>query len=133
MDKNVSKKLTVAELLVRKEQIKNKKAKTITLYVASLDGEIEVQEPSREVATEALTMAADDTKSDFADIHVLYNCVTVPNLKDEQLQKEFGCVEPTDIVSMLFLPGEIASISGHALQMAGYGSGVKKVDAEIKN
>ena len=68
-----------------------------------------------------------------ADAYNVYHCVGEPNLKDKELQKEFGCVEPTDIADMLFKPGEVASISGHCLQLAGYGNGLQKVSSDIKN
>lgn len=129
----MGKKLTIQELMAQKETLKKKKHRTETLYIESLDAEIVIQEPSRALALEAIEMASDDTRSDKADAHVVYNCVIEPNLKDASLQKEFGCVEPTDIVDMIFRPGEIAAISGHALQLSGYGKGVTKVDKELKN
>lgn len=129
----MKKQLTVADLLARKEQLKKKEPRNIALFIESLDGEIIVQEPKREIALEALEMAQDDTRSAMADIHVVYHSVIEPNLKDPKLQQEFGCAEPTDIVTLIFRPGEISAISGHALQLAGYGNGVRAVDAEIKN
>jgi len=127
----VSKKLTIKDLLDRKEQLKGRKKRRVTLYVESLDGEIEIEEPSHALALEALEMA--QSESDRADKHVVYHCVVEPNLKDPELQKAFGCAEPTDIVDMIFRPGEIAAISGHALQLAGYGQGVRKIDEVVKN
>lgn len=126
-------KLTISDLLAKKEQLKKKKSRTETLYVESLDAEIVIQEPSRGLALEALEMAQDPTRSDLADIHMVYHCVIEPNLKDSELQKGFGCTEPTDIVSMIFRPGEIGAISGHAMQLAGFGEGVRKIDKELKN
>lgn len=129
------KRLTIKDLLAQKEQLKmgSKKRRNQTLYVESLDAEVVIQEPSRDVALEILEMAKDDEKREMADVHLVYHCVTEPNLKDEELQKQFGCVEPTDIVHDLFRIGEIAAISGHALELAGFGKGISKVDKEIKN
>jgi hypothetical protein len=73
-----------------------------------------------------------DGDSSRSDTHMTYNCVVEPNLKDEQLQKGFGCAEPTEIVDLLFKAGEITAISGHCLDMAGFGTGVKALDGEIK-
>ncbi|ASJ54861.1 hypothetical protein BP422_15575 [Brevibacillus formosus] len=129
----MSKKITIADLIAQKEQIKKRKAKTITLYVESLAGEITVQEPSKAIATEALIMVHDEAQSEMADHHLVYHCVSEPNLKDASLQQAYGCVEPIDIVSIIFRPGEIASIGGLALQLAGYQVGVRKVDTELKN
>lgn len=127
------KKLSITDLLAQKEQLKKKEIRKQDLYIQSLDAEITIQEPSLALATEALAMAQDDARSEMADVHVVYNCVIEPNLKDPELQKQFGCVEPIDIVGMIFRPGEIAAISGHALQLAGYGQGVTKVAKEVKN
>ncbi len=129
----MSKPLTITELIAQKEKLRNRKKRTQTLLIESLDSNIVIQEPDREIALEALGMSQDDSKSNMADVHVVYHSVIEPNLKDTKLQQEFGCVEPTDIVSMIFLPGEIDAISGHALQLAGYGKGVRQVDNELKN
>lgn len=129
----MSKKLTVAELIERKEQLKQRKKRQIILHIDSIDAEITVQEASHAVATESIEMATDPNRSDGADVHVVYHCVFEPNLKDPELQRSFGCAEPTDIVNLIFLPGEVAAISGHALQLAGYGQGVRKVDDTLKN
>jgi hypothetical protein len=129
----MAKKMTIADLIAQKEQLKKGKSRTQTLYIESLDAEITIEEPSRAIVLEALEMGQDDTRSDMADVYVVYHCVIEPNLKDARLQKEFGCAEPTDIVGMIFRAGEIGAISGHALQLAGYGQGVKKVDDDIKN
>ncbi len=129
----MSKKLTIKDLLAQKEQLKKKKElRTQELYIESLDADITIQEPSRALALEALEMAQEG-KSDEADVYIVYHCVIEPDLKDKELQKEFGCVEPTDIVTMIFRPGEISAISGFALQLAGYGQGVRKVDRDLKN
>ncbi|MBU7320275.1 phage tail assembly chaperone [Paenibacillus oleatilyticus] len=128
----MGKQLTIQQLLEQKEALKNKSKRRQKLYVESLDAEIVIQEPSRDLALEAIEMAQGE-KSDMADIHITYHCVVEPNLKDTTLQMEFGCVEPTDIVGYIFRPGEISAVSGHALQLAGYASGVKKVDEELKN
>ncbi|NBI30899.1 phage tail assembly chaperone [Chengkuizengella marina] len=129
----MSKKLTIADLLSQKEQLKKRKKRTMTLYIESVDAEIIIEEPSRAFAMEALEMAQDDKRSDQADTHVVYHCVVEPNLKDKELQKQFGCVEPTDIVDIIFRPGEVSTISRQVLELAGYGQGVQKVDREIKN
>ncbi|UED78052.1 hypothetical protein [Brevibacillus sp. DP1.3A] len=129
----MSKKITIADLIAQKERIKKRKAKTMTLYVESLDGEIIVQEPEKSISVEALTMVQDDTRSEMADTFLAYHCVIEPNLKDVSLQQAYGCAEPTDIVNMIFRQGEISAIGGHALQLAGYATGVRKVETELKN
>lgn len=127
----MSKKLTIATLLQNKEKLKNRKPKVQSLYIESLDAEIIIQEPEGAIALESLEMAQND--AEMADIYMVYNSVIEPNLKDSQLHSEFECKEPTDIVKMIFRAGEITAISGHVLNLAGYGSGVKTVDEELKN
>jgi hypothetical protein len=129
----LSNNLTIKDLIERKEQIKNKKQKTEKLYIESLGGNIRVKEPSGVLCNEVFMMAQDPDRGDRSDAHMVYNCVIEPNLKDQELQKEFGCVEPTDIVDMLFKPGEAAAISTHCVQMAGYSDGLKKVEDDLKN
>lgn len=126
-------KITIAQLLEQKDKLKKKEPKKQTLYVASLEGEITIIEPDRSIAMEALQMAQDSEREEMADLYLAYHCVIEPNLKDPSLQKEFGCAEPMDIVEMIFRPGEIASIGGHAMRLAGYQTGVRAVDKEIKN
>lgn len=128
----MSKSISIKDLLAKKEQLKKKKQSTEMLFIESLDGYITIKEPTRDFCLESLEMAQ-SVDSDKADIHIVYNSVTEPNLKDKDIQKEFGCVAPTDIVEMLFKPGEISAISGHCLQLAGYGNGMKKLDKTIKN
>ncbi|SFB62581.1 Phage XkdN-like tail assembly chaperone protein, TAC [Cohnella sp. OV330] len=125
--------LTIEQLLERKETLKQRKKRSIRLRVDSLNASIVIEEPSRALALEAMEMASDDMKSDLADPHIIYQCVVEPNLKDAELQKAFGCKEPIDIVGMIFLPGEIGAIAGHALQLAGYGSGVSKIEDKIND
>nr|WP_285842874.1 hypothetical protein [Metabacillus litoralis] len=77
-------------------------------------------------------MVNDDAQAAKADPFMVYNIVVEPNLKDPNLQKEFGCVEPDDIVEKLFESGEISNIAQIGMELAGYKSGVKKVN-DLKN
>jgi len=104
----MSKNITIKDLLAKKEQFKNKKQSTETLFIESLNANIIIKEPTREFCYEALEMAQESP--DKADLHNVYHCVVEPNLKDPELQKEFGCVEPTDIVDMIFKAGEVHNI-----------------------
>lgn len=125
--------ITVKDLLAKKEKLKNKGLEKTTLYIESLDANIIIKEPTRSFCVEAIEMAQDSVKGDKADAHVVYHCVVEPNLKDPELQKAYGCVEPTDIVDIIFKPFEVSTISGYALQLAGYGNGTKKLDTDLKN
>lgn len=120
--KTEMKKVTLKDLIAKKEQIKNKKNETKQLFVSSLDGTITVQKPSRELCLEAL-----DMDSQRGDTYLVYHCVIEPNLKDKELQDSFGCVEPIEIVEHIFEAGEVSSIAKELVKFAGYVDSVKEV------
>ena len=127
----MAKKLTIKELIAQKEQLKNKKSRTIDLYVESLDSEITVSSPSSALILEAQDVGEQDATR--ADAYIIFNCMKEPNLKDSELQTAYSCLEPLDIVEKLFLPGEVAAIASEIMKLAGFGSNVSKVGKEIKN
>ncbi|MFH5181154.1 hypothetical protein ACHHV8_00050 [Paenibacillus sp. TAB 01] len=88
----MAKKLTITDLIAQKERLKQKKKRTQTLYVESLDAEVVIQEPASSIADEAIEMTQDPQKSDMADVHMVYHTMIEPNLKDAELQKAYGCV-----------------------------------------
>ena len=122
MNKNT--KLTLAELLRRKEQMLESKEtkKTLDLYVKSIDAVITVEEPSG-----ALCRDANDMESGEGDKYMCYECIVEPNLKDAEVQKQFGCTNPMDIVDVIFAPGEIPQIAIECMKLAGYMGGVEAV------
>jgi hypothetical protein len=123
--------LTIADILKRKDALKNKNNKTARLYVDSLESEIVIKAPDRQLAFELISKA--QSGDNTADVCAVYECVIEPNLKSKELQEGFGVFSPTDIVDVIFDAGEIASISDHILKLAGFGKGVQKVDDELKN
>lgn len=127
MDKRT--KITLEELLRRKEQMLNAKKtkKTAELYVESLDGVIEITQPSDEVTADATAMGGTE-----GDTYAVYNCVTEPLLKSKELQEQFGCNEPTDIVKIMFEPGEVSMIAAECIKLAGYANKVERIN-KIKN
>ena len=125
------KKLTITDLLKNKEQYKVKSDIKEEVFIERLDSTITIKKPERSLCMEAVQLTKDDNGT-TADIFLVYNVVVEPNLKDKNLLKEFGCVEPTDIVEKIFEAGEIMQISQVALELSGYNSGVKRVK-DIKN
>ena len=124
---NTNTKITLQELIRRKEQMLESKRqpKTATLYIKSLDGTITIESP-------AAALARDAQEMDNGDAYMVYSCVTEPCLKSKELQNEFGCVDPMEIVDKVFDTGEIPQIAVECLKLAGYVDGVKVVN-EIKN
>jgi len=129
---NEIKKLTVSDLISKKEKLLSKDDVTEELYIPSLDSSITIRKPSRALCLDTIEKAQDNRTKDMADIYMVYNCVVEPNLKDKKLHKEFSCTEPTDIVEKIFEVGEIGAISGKCLEMAGYSDQVKAVK-DLKN
>lgn len=129
MSKEKYTKVTLASLVAKAEQrlADKKKSKTAEIYVKSLDGVITVREPSAELMSDVVKM------EDTGNAYLLYQCCVEPNLKDSELQEAYACTVPTDIVDILFLPGEVASLSLEIAKLAGYGDGnVTPVDT-VKN
>lgn len=129
MSKEKYTKVTLASLVAKAEQrlADKKKSKTAEIYVKSLDGVITVREPSAELMSDVVKM------EDTWNAYLLYQCCVEPNLKDSELQEAYACTVPTDIVDILFLPGEVASLSLEIAKLAGYGDGnVTPVDT-VKN
>lgn len=122
MNKNT--KLTLTELLRRKEQMleSKKTKKTIDLYVKSIDATITIKEPDG-----ALCRDANDMDAGVGDKYLCYECITEPNLKSKEVQDAFGCTEPMDVVDIIFEPGEIPQIAIECMKLAGYMGGVEQV------
>lgn len=124
---NVNKTLTIKDIIKRKDQIKAKRNARKSLYVESLDGEIVVVAPDRDLCIDAM-----DMEGSSGDNYIVYNCVVEPNLTDKELHEAYGVAEPTDIVECIFNMGEITSIATELMKMAGVYSTVKVVE-DIKN
>lgn len=128
----MTKKMTLLDLIKDKEKYQVKSDTTADLFVDRLGASITIKKADRALCLETIGMTHDPEQADMADIHIVYNTITEPNLKDPELHKAYGCVEPYDIIGKIFEPGEIASIAGECMELAGYGTGVKRVE-DLKN
>lgn len=119
-----STKLTLAELLKRKEQMleSKKTKKEADLYVKSIDATITISEPDG-----ALCRDANDMEAGEGDKYMCYECIVEPDLKSKEAQEAFGCTVPMDIVELVFAPGEIPQIAIECMKLAGYMGGVETV------
>lgn len=72
----------------------------------------------------------DDSKVYDANELVAMEGIIVPDLKNEELQKHFGCYTPKELLEKLFNGGEITKIADMVTDLSGYG---KESDKEIKN
>jgi len=125
-----TKRLSVADLMKEKEKYQVKDDVTESVIVERLNAEVVIRKPEKSLCVDTMKMARDENNDTDADEYMVYNTVVEPNLKDKDLQKEFGCKLPTDIVAKIFEPGEIAQLSEVAFELAGYKKGGVKA---IKN
>lgn len=120
-------KITLEDLIKRKEQIEANKKKRTALYIESLNGIITIEKPSLDVLAKAQGMEPIE-----GDKYLVYSCIVDPNLKDKQLQSMYGCIEPYDIVEKVFDELEIPKIAKACMDFAGFKNRVEIVDT-VKN
>ena len=130
MSKKEIKRLSVTDLMKEKEKYQVKDDVTEAVLVERLGAEVVLRKPEKSLCVDTMKMGRDENNDTDADEYMVYNTMVEPNLKDQDLQKEFGCTLPSDIVSKIFEPGEIAQLSDVAFELAGYKKGGVKA---IKN
>lgn len=128
----MTKKLTLNDLIKEKEKYQVKSGITKDLLIDRMGVSITIKKAERALCLECIEMAHDPEREGLADIHMVYNTITEPNLKDPELHKAYECKEPYDIIEKIFEPGEISSIAGEGMALSRYGSGVKAVE-DLKN
>lgn len=112
--------VSIAELIAKQEEIaKGKKAQ---YDIETSIGTLTVKKPSQSFISEMLAL------EDKQDEYLIVNMTVEPDLKDTQLLKAYGCMEPTDIVDKLFDGGEVIAISKAIMKTAGY----KGEDLQVK-
>lgn len=119
--------VSIQDLIKNKEKIQARKNKLYDLEIPDF-GTVTIKQPTISLIMEAQNMESN------SDQYIIYETFVSPNLKDKELQKEFECTEPTDIVNKIFKIGEIAFLSKAIMSSAGYGNELKfKVHDELKN
>lgn len=128
------KKITLAELIKNKEKFdrKSKGKKRQEFYLEELDGTVVIEEADAALVAESRELAEDENYEGNGDDFLVYNVMVEPNLKDPDLQKAYECVEPVDIVTKIFGPGTIYSLSVAAMELGGFNHKVTPVD-KLKN
>lgn len=120
--------VSIQDLINKKDGIVA--GRTATYDLETSIGTITVKKPSRAFVLEALGLS-DAAES---DAYMVLNMTAEPNLKDTELQKAYGCMDPLDIIGKLFDSGEAAAISKAIMKCAGYGDNIKAdVHEEAKN
>lgn len=119
--------VSVQDLIKNKEKIQSRKDKLYDLEIPDF-GTVTIKQPTTSLIMEAQNMESN------SDQYIIYETFVSPNLKDKELQKEFECTEPTDIVNKIFKVGEIAYIGRAIMECAGFNRDVKyKLHEELKN
>lgn len=126
------KKLTLTDLIRDKEKIQPKENVTQELFVERLNATVTIRRPERSLVLDTIELSDDENFDGNSDDFLVYNIIVEPNLKDAELQKAYGCVEPTDIISKIFEIGEVSDIAKAGMKLAGYFSNVKAVE-DLKN
>lgn len=126
-----NKQLKLEDLINKAGEHRQSKNKTLEIYVKSFDGIFKMQKPSNALLLESLDIASEDAHE--GDIHLIYNSVIEPNLKNEELQESYGVTRPVEIVDELFDLGEIKAISTILAESAGYGKDVAHLVDDVKN
>ncbi len=116
-----NKRLTISDL-INKVSDKSKKAEKIEIYIKSMDKTILAIEPNNELLLDSLDVARDNAHE--GDLHLIYNSVIEPNLKDSSLHNAYNITRPIEIVDKVFTLGEIANIS----RILTKGSGIYDTD-----
>lgn len=120
--------VTIEQLIARREDIKDKKAQKYEMETSI--GTIVAVLPDAVLVAEAMDM----TPAFEANKYIVYNSIIEPNLRNEELQKAYGVMEPAEIVTALFSPGEIVKIANKLLDFAGFkGKLAVKLHEQIKN
>lgn len=129
MSKESMKKLTLADIISKKEQILDSKKKIGKIFIKSLDGYIVVEKPDKALMADSQEF---DNPVD-SNIHVVSHCIIEPNLKDKETQKKFGVYTPKELLETIMEDGEIGTIAEKLLDMAGYGNNGVKLVKDLKN
>ena len=132
MNKQVKKKLSVTELIKDKEKFLPKDNVTQDIYVERLDATVTIRKPERTLVLDTLELADDKNYDGVPDEYFIYNIITEPDLKDPELQKAYGCVEPTDIIAKIFEIGEVTDMAKAGMKLGGYSSSATAVE-DLKN
>jgi hypothetical protein len=134
----MSERITIESLIQRAEQRKNDKIKLKEVYNETLGGNLVIKRvPLTQVVGILDKLDGENLKlSDCIEMYkeLIYKCC--PILQNKDLQEEFGCAEPYDIVTEVFEDnvGEINKLAEEILAMYGMADNpVKELEEEIKN
>lgn len=88
-----------------------------------------------EITTRGVGKKGDFDYSKAYDInaHLVVEGVIEPNLKNEELQKHFGCATPKDLAKLLFKGGELTNIANRITDISGFSQDIQEEEDAVKN
>lgn len=114
----MNKKRVTLDELINKASQKDSKEKYIELYVKSIDGTIKLKKPDNDLILDALDIAKDNSHD--GDLHLVYNSIIEPNVKDTRLHSAYEVSRPCEVLDKIFTLGEIMSISKELVKDSGF-------------
>lgn len=128
-DRNV--KLTLADLIAKKEAKEAAKNRTQEVYIESLDGCITIHAPSLSTIFKAMDMINDSAEASmYSNAYLIYH--SVKEFQNPELLQAYEVKDNIDIVFALLTPLEIGEVATKVMQLAGFAK-PEEVDKKIKN
>lgn len=122
--------INAKDLLEKKKLIEDRQNQKVMIETPL--GDFTFKVPTIDILTDAKTY--ESAHKDKDNQYCVYKCCLEPDLKDQDLQREFNKgKDPIDIVDTIFLPGEISTIANILVEKAGYESKTIKAVEGIKN
>lgn len=127
-------KLTLSDLLKKKEQRDKDRVEFKTVYVENLGGELEIKKLPLAQFMDMIGDINDNTGAGDSlriQMELIYACC--PLLHNKELQDAYECIEPTDIVGKVFDDNisDIMTVVGTIFEFYGMESG--EIIGELKN
>ena len=128
-----NKRITLDDLLRRKEQSQDDKLKIVFIHSNYLNGDLEVRK-MRSIDLMKSLDRLEDINSPVENLEFSVNLIYnhCPLFKDKSLQDEYECVEPTDIIYKVFDDniGEIGELANSIMGLYGINDNVQN---KLKN
>ena len=127
--KEDKKTLTVEDILKRKDFFKEKRTEKKTLYISSIDSNIVIQKPSRDLLFDVSDM---DDESE-ADAYLVYESIVEPDLHSKEIQELYkeDITQPFDVLYEIFDSMEVTQIAQKIVAFGGL-NGVSEVTEDLK-
>lgn len=123
------KKLKLEDLINKAGEKKGDKY--VEIYIKRLDATIKAKEPDNTLILESIDILKENAHE--SDLHLVYNSIVEPNIKDSTLHEAYNVSRPLEILDEIFSLGEISNIAKTLLKNSGYEDNSVKLVEDIKN